>query len=135
MTEQKEEGFYIGTFHNNEGKYIDEVKVTDRLEVFKYVQDVRTGWEVWRLDANFVYEFEDFNNSTLLECPTEILSHCDTFIKNQWYWAAINTLEFEPILIVNKFRFKRLGIEGVFNTQMITQLGPMIYLLVNNETI
>lgn len=125
-----EVGFYIGIFQPVSNKYIDEIVVTGKPEVFE-VDDLGYGSkEVFRLGDAFHFDLEDFTNRMLLD--KSIVTETDnTFIRNEWYWIRYRKNDWEVVQAANNLswtKFRRIGIEGSFIRLQIKELviGPRI---------
>jgi len=125
-------GFYIGTFHNNEGLYIGSVRVTSKLEVFEVFNNYGEGEVVYRIDDMFCYQYIDFLNPVLLDEAPDMQSLVkDKLVEDQYYWIVQwNSIKWEVVQIIktvrNQFRFKKIGLRGTFELTSIKHLGPLI---------
>lgn len=123
-------GFYIGTFHNDNGRYTDEIRVTGKPEVFE-VDDLGYGSkEVFRLNDKFHYQIEDFINLRFLD-KSVVTETDNTLIRNHWYWVQYQKCDWEVIQAasdLSRTKFRRIGIEGTFTCNRIQELviGPRI---------
>lgn len=123
-------GFYIGTFHNNEGIYIGSVRITGKPEVFEVANNY--GEEVYRIDDMFCYQFTDFLNPVLLDEAPNAQSFVDAKLTKGYYWVILsgNPIKWEIVQIIktvrNQFRFKTIGLMGSFKLIGIKHLGSLI---------
>lgn len=141
MTEQPKEGFYIGTFHNDDHKYIDEIKATGEPEIFEVSLEYNPEVVCYRLNDSFAYQFENFIDPVLLDNSGIVESETIYPAKeNSWYWILNITMKespemfyaWEPVYVVsinNKLRFKRLGQKGLLSLAYVEKIGPMINLM------
>ena len=123
-------GFYVGTFHNNEGTYIGSVRITDKTEIFEVANNY--GEEVYRIDDMFCYQYTDFLNPVLLDEAPDIQPLVkDKLIEEGYYWAVReNSIKWEIVQIIktvrNQFRFKKMGLRSSFELTGIKHLGHLI---------
>lgn len=133
------DGFYIGTFHNDNGVYIDSVKVTGKPEVFEVTNNYVVD-EVYRMDDMYIYQHTDFFNPILLDEAPEIW--LKSWVTDEgYYWAVFNnSIKWEVIQIIkgarNQFGFKKMGISGgPFELRDIKHLGPLIDLKLRHTVV
>ena len=128
------DGFYIGTFHNDAGVYIDSVRVIGKPEVFEMV-----GNCAYRMDDMYIYQYTDFFNPSLLDEAPEIQPLVkDNLVEEGHYWIVLEySIKWEVIQIFknvrNQFGFKKMGVEGrLFDLTSIKHLGPLIDLKIHH---
>lgn len=129
------DGFYIGTFHNDNGIYVDSVRVIDKPEVFEMV-----GNCAYRMDDMYIYQYTDFLNPILLDGALEIW--LKSWVTDEgYYWAVFNnSIKWEVVQIIkaarNQFGFKKMGIVGgLFELRDIKHLGPLIDLKIHHTVL
>lgn len=120
------DGFYIGTFHNDNGVYIDSVRVIDKPEVFEMIKNC-----AYRINDMFVYQHTDFLNPILLDEAPDIQPLVEDKLIEGYYWAIhFYSIKWEVIQIIktvrNQFRYEALRTTGTFEFTCIKHLGPLI---------
>lgn len=121
------DGFYVGIFHNDEGIYIDSVRVTGKPEVFEIINNY-----TYRIDDMYVYQYIDFFNPILLDEAPDIQPFVKGSLWEGYCWAVLTySIKWEVIQVIkgskNQFGFKKMGVEGgLFDLARIKHLGPLI---------
>lgn len=127
------DGFYRGTF---QGLYIDNVGVTNKLEVFEMINNY-----AYRIDDMYVYQYTDFLNPILLDEAPDIQPLIKDNLVEGYYWAILTySIRWEMIQTIkasrNQFGFKKMGVVGgPFELKDIKHLGPLIDLKIYHTAV